>query len=431
MIIRVDNFRVLMVAGGKGTRSSNPSVPKILQEVAPGVTIFEIHLQNFERAGLKRITLLLGFGSEQVILEAKKLQNKFPQMSLEWQVESSQQGTFLPVRNALQSLHESHYIVVLGDIAIRADFKDLILRWKASSVEMAVTVHPNLHPNDSDRVIINDCGLVDIFFAKRTAAGTDHSRPSRSLAGVIMFTKDRGLDIKNLSEDVTFNALGIGEIEKGVLAINSSYYFHDSGTGDRIRKIRSEYQEGAFTLRGSTNRAAIFLDRDGTIFKNLGTGRTKLYQDEIAPALGESIRMTNLAGIPVFIVTNQPGVAKGQIDVDDPHQVQKQIEVDLLKYAAFIDDYKFCPHHPEIGFKGEVLKYKIECNCRKPKPGMIQQLADEHCISLKDSFFIGDSQFDLEAARNAGMKFVYADYNGSNFLRTDLAIDMARKEILQ
>ena len=143
VIIRVDNFRVLMVAGGKGTRSSNPSVPKILQEVAPGVTIFEIHLQNFERAGLKRITLLLGFGSEQVILEAKKLQNKFPQMSLEWQVESSQQGTFLPVRNALQSLHESHYIVVLGDIAIRADFKDLILRWKASSVEMAVTVHPN------------------------------------------------------------------------------------------------------------------------------------------------------------------------------------------------------------------------------------------------------------------------------------------------
>jgi histidinol-phosphate phosphatase family protein len=426
----MDTFRVLLVAGGKGTRSLDPSLPKILQEVAPGITILELHLQNFQKANLTYITLLLGFGSDRVILEAKKLQIKYPQLSLSWKVESSQQGTFLPVMSALQSLDENNCIVVLGDIVISADYKHLIKRWKDSSAEIAVVVHPNLHPQDSDRVIVNDNDLIDIFISKNITENIAHQRPSRSLAGVIFFTKKRGSNIRNLSDDITFNALTAEEIKLGVVAINSSHYFHDAGTAERIRKIRSDYKEGFLALRGSAIRAGIFLDRDGTIFKDLGTSRKSIYEDEITPALGESIRKANLSGIPIFVVSNQPGVAKGQLTINDPHRVQMQIEGNLLKYAAIIDDYNFCPHHPEIGFPGEVIRYKVKCNCRKPRPGMIEEIADKHGISLEDSFLIGDSDFDMEAARNAGIKFIHADHNGENFLRTDFAIDKARNEIL-
>jgi histidinol-phosphate phosphatase family protein len=83
------------------------------------------------------------------------------------------------------------------------------------------------------------------------------------------------------------------------------------------------------------------------------------------------------------------------------------METELGKAGAYVDDIYFCPHHPDKGFAGERSEYKIDCECRKPKPGMILAAAEKYNIDLAQSYMVGDEIKDAEAGRAAGCKDVY------------------------
>ena len=142
---------------------------------------------------------------------------------------------------------------------------------------------------------------------------------------------------------------------------------------------------------------AVFFDRDGVLNEEIGY----LFEvEKFKWTLGAIDSLCNEKNFLVIVVTNQSGVARNFYAEDDVKKIHDFMQNDLKNFGAHIDAFYYCPHHPE----GVVEKYKKVCNCRKPKPGMILQAAKDFDIDLKQSILFGDSQRDIDAAKNAGLK---------------------------
>ncbi|UKI29412.1 MAG: D-glycero-beta-D-manno-heptose 1,7-bisphosphate 7-phosphatase [Clostridium sp.] len=155
----------------------------------------------------------------------------------------------------------------------------------------------------------------------------------------------------------------------------------------------------------ANKQKAVFLDRDGTINEYVGFLR-KEEDFRLMPGVSEAIKKINNSGYLAIVVTNQPVIARGEVTEDELEEIHKKMETLLGLDGAYIDDIYYCPHHPDKGFEGEIPELKIECDCRKPKTGMLEKAAREHNIDLSSSIMIGDSTLDIKMAENAGMQSV-------------------------
>ena len=144
---------------------------------------------------------------------------------------------------------------------------------------------------------------------------------------------------------------------------------------------------------------AIFLDRDGTINEEVGY-LDSLDKLKIIPAAYEAIQLINISGMKAIVVTNQSGVARGIFNEKLVKQTHVIIQAALLEKKASIDKFYYCPHHPTEG----TGIYLQNCNCRKPLPGMLLQAAHDLDIELGNSYMIGDTYRDMEAAKKVGVK---------------------------
>ena len=154
----------------------------------------------------------------------------------------------------------------------------------------------------------------------------------------------------------------------------------------------------------AASRPAAFLDRDGVLNFDDGYIGTR---DRIrwTPGVVSAIRTLNEAGYLVFVITNQSGVARGMFSEQDVHDLHDWMRDELQRDGARIDDFRFCPHHAE----GSVADYAFDCDCRKPKPGMLRDLMSAWPVRAQGSFVIGDKPSDLEAAKAAGLPgFLFA-----------------------
>jgi D-glycero-D-manno-heptose 1,7-bisphosphate phosphatase len=144
-------------------------------------------------------------------------------------------------------------------------------------------------------------------------------------------------------------------------------------------------------------RAGVFLDRDGTVIveKNYLSDPDEV---ELIPSAGEAIARLNRLAIPVVIVTNQAGIARGYFPESRIAEVHSRLDQLLAEFDARIDRYEYCPHHPTEG-TGD---YRIDCDCRKPRPGMLIRSAAALNIDLTKSLMVGDRPGDLDAGANAG-----------------------------
>ena len=154
-------------------------------------------------------------------------------------------------------------------------------------------------------------------------------------------------------------------------------------------------------------RPAVFIDRDGTISEEVGyinhPSRFRVF-----PYSAPAIKLLNESGWLVFVVTNQAGVARGYFSEEMIKNVHERLEQDLETNGARLDAIYYCAHHPSLGEP----PYLLDCNCRKPRPGLIRQADGEFDIDLKKSWMVGDRYSDVELARNAGVNsaFVMSGY---------------------
>jgi len=154
----------------------------------------------------------------------------------------------------------------------------------------------------------------------------------------------------------------------------------------------------------SAARPAAFLDRDGVL--NIDHGYVHRLADmDIVAGAGEAVRLLNEAGYLVIVVTNQSGVARGLYGEKDVERFNGELAKRLGVHGARIDAFYHCPHHPE----GSVARYRIDCDCRKPKPGMLTQAARDFAIDRSRSFLIGDRPGDSEAAAAFGITGISFD----------------------
>jgi D-glycero-D-manno-heptose 1,7-bisphosphate phosphatase len=145
-------------------------------------------------------------------------------------------------------------------------------------------------------------------------------------------------------------------------------------------------------------KPALFLDRDGVVLEMVDY-LNRVDQVALVPGVAAAIAGINRAGIPVAIVTNQSGVARGFLTETDLRDIHAHLEALLAREGARVDGIYYCPHHPDIGDG----PYRRQCDCRKPAPGMLKQAARDLGLDLARSVLIGDHATDIEAAQRAGI----------------------------
>ena len=159
-------------------------------------------------------------------------------------------------------------------------------------------------------------------------------------------------------------------------------------------------------------RPAVFIDRDGTISEEVGyVNHVSRYR--VFPFAAEAIRTLNEAGWLAVLVTNQAGVARGYFEEEMIGRVHGVLAEELTKGGARLDAVYYCPHHPSVGEP----PYRLDCDCRKPLPGLIRRAAAELDIDLAQSWMVGDRYSDTELARNAGVRaaFVLTGYGRGEY----------------
>lgn len=166
----------------------------------------------------------------------------------------------------------------------------------------------------------------------------------------------------------------------------------------------------------SVKKKAVLFDRDGVL--NVDSGYVYRYKNLCwIDGAREAVARLTKEGWLLFVVTNQSGVARGLYTEQDVMELHRQMNKELGKYGGNITEFFFCPHLNGA----KISRYNVDCDCRKPKPGMIIQAINKYSLIKENTFLIGDSERDIEAAIQAGIKgFLFEGSNLNSFLKNSL-----------
>jgi histidinol-phosphate phosphatase family protein len=400
--------QLIILAGGAGTRlkARLGDLPKPMIPIG-GKPLLE---HQVDLAKKYNFTDLIFFVHYRADLIGKHFGNgKNFGVRIRYILEEKPLGTAGAVLAGYQAL-APRFIVLYGDTMVNVDLGRIWNAHEQVKADATLLLHPNDHPFDSDLVEVDAESRVvafhnrphpenvwrqnlvnaGLYVVKKEALG--EFRKLASPSGVLDFGKD------------VFPAMVRGQ--KKLLGYNSPEFIKDIGTPERYDRINGQYAAG-IVQRSSLAEAqrTVFLDRDGTMVVDKDCLR-RTEDLELLPQVAEAIRKLNLAGWRTVVVTNQPVIAKGFCDEKELQNIHNKLESLLGREHSFLDRIYFCPHHPKKGFPGERPELKIDCDCRKPKIGMIRQAATDLNVDLAQSWLIGDTTTDLQAAKNAGVKSI-------------------------
>ncbi len=400
---------ICIIAGGKGTRSLNPDIPKSLQ-VINTKPLIDYQLALLDGLSNFEITFLLGYGSEKI----KSYINSHPKHSkifcLNMLNENKNLGTFNAARFYASTAKSEFTLYLLGDLFFKIDYSKYFNIERKIETSSIIFVHPTDHPNDSDLVDINKDFEITSFKLKNDENKKWAS--NNSVCGIFLVKNEMLLNYETMETDLTtFLLKSSMESEFKVDARKIIDIVIDTGTPDRIRKIDRIISSRNLSIVNKLNQC-IFIDLDDTLLPNLEIKNTET-NFAIHPEIIKSIKKINGLKIPLIVVSNQPGIAKNYFSELDFFKFRNKLELFLSDEGVYIDDWFICPHHPESGWEGENKSYKVICNCRKPKIGLFERANNIHNIALDKSFFLGNSDTDQLAADTAGIRFarVINDYS--------------------
>ena len=392
----------VIMAGGKGTRvaSVNSQIPKPLLPVA-GKPVLLHEIECLRRQGITDIILVIGHLGDRIVErfgDGRELG-----VHIEYINEEKPLGTAGALYYLRDRLTED-FLLLNGDLIFDVDFARLMAFHKVHDALVTLLVHPNDHPYDSGLVIADGDGCVRGWLTKEDERTWYKNCVNAGLHVLSprLLQKLEAPQKTDLDRELIRPLIPTGKI----YAYRSPEYVKDMGTPERITAVEQDIQSGLVQRKNLRERQrAVFLDRDGTINKYVGFLRD-INEMELLPGAAGAIREINQSGYLAIVVTNQPVIARGEVTWEELDEIHRKLETLLGQKGAYVDDIFICPHHPDKGFAGERPEYKIDCGCRKPKPGLLLQAAQKYNIDLTASWMVGDSDSDVMAGKAAGCRTV-------------------------
>lgn len=419
-------MKTVIMAGGKGTRIASiaSDIPKPMIPIA-GKPVLEHEIESLRTQGFCDIIITVSHLGHVIMDYFGDGSGVSPATGKPFGVQINYFFEEKPLGNAgalfqLRQQLQDDFLLLNADAVFDIDFNRFVTYHRKQKGLVTIFTHPNSHPYDSGLIITGENGVVNNWLTK------EDSRPryykNRVNAGLhvispqfleVMRHSVCGCEKIDLDRQLLKPLAGTGKM----FAYDSPEYVKDMGTPERYRAVCEDFVNGTVQAKNLLNKQkAIFLDRDGTINEYRGFIK-KPDELELIDGAVEAIKWINASGYLAIVVSNQPVVARGECSFEQLEQIHNKLETELGKQGAYVDAIYFCPHHPDRGFIGEIPELKIECSCRKPKPGMLLQAAHDFNIDLMQSYMIGDSERDIEAGIAAGCEAIFigkiADLKGN------------------
>lgn len=413
-------MKTVIMAGGKGTRISSIAngIPKPMIKIE-GKPVLEHELECLRDQGFTDIILTVSHLGNIIIdyfgdgLGISPVTGKPFGVNIEYYFEKEplgNAGALFKIRDKL----DSDFLLLNADAVFDVDFNRFVAFHKRYGGLVTLFTHPNSHPYDSGLIIAGKNKVVEQWLARdddrpayyrnRVNAGLHVINPSvLELSGIdVDKVGTEGENDKSIRVDLDRQLLkplaGTGKM----FCYDSPEYVKDMGTPDRYYSVCEDYKIGLVSGKNLKNKQkAVFLDRDGTINKYVGFLRS-VDEFELLDGVADAIKKINASGYLTIVVTNQPVIARGEMTFDELEVIHNKMETLLGKEGAYLDSIYYCPHHPHKGYAGERSELKFDCDCRKPKPGMLLKAAQDFNIDLSQSWVVGDGENDVRAGQNAG-----------------------------
>lgn len=397
------NNSIVIMAGGQGSRLKRKlkSIPKSLAPIGEKTILdYQIdHLNNYKNID---IHFCLGHGSTQILEHLKKTNLKFTYL-----IEKKPLGTYGALYESKKFLNDN-FFVLFGDVITNFEIDFGFEEFKNSNSDFLIISRYTDHPEDSDLINFDKDKRVNKI--SRNKNYSDLTSPIGN-TGLFYGKKSSIKEHKKTKEPDIFKHYLAQNLENfNVKTILSNSYIKDLGTEERLNKESKDLD-----LKLTPKSKIVFFDRDETIIDNNEKNITEdLKFKKNALSLIKKLQKENYS---LFLITNQPGVAKGFCSLEDVENFHNYIQNYLIsnKVKPF-EHIKFCPHHPEKGHVGERKKFKINCKCRKPKNEMVEEILSEFNLNEKnlDLLFIGDTINDFELSQKYTSNFFLIKSNFSN-----------------
>ena len=407
-------FDVVIACGGLGSRikSLTKECPKPLFPIKDVSTI-ERCFHQLKNYSFKKIFLTLGYKNEFFYKTIRQLERKL-NIQIEIFIEQIPLGECGALWEIKEKLSEE-FIFLNGDLIFSIDFDRLIYFHQRLKSNLTLVTHTSDHPEDSDLVSAPNGTLITELFFK----GSQNKYKNNAYlgnSGICIIRKDLLNKIeapKKREPKSVFNYIvrNTFNLKINIYSYNTTEYIKDMGTPSRFKVVENDIEKKKLILKNYLNsQKALFLDRDNTLIKcpigfYILDSKDIYFIDKNISKISIIAKEYNF----VCLVTNQPALSMGKLSLEKLNEINSTIVKYCLTKGLKIDVITFCPHHPHIGFKNEVLALKRDCFCRKPNPGLFFEQAFLRNINLGQSLMIGDSENDSKSAKNSGCKFIKVD----------------------
>lgn len=415
-MITPSDVQVVVLMGGLGTRLKDytKECPKSLVDVC-GRPFFDYQLDLLTAWGFKKFVFLIGYRAE--MIEEYYGDGGSRGISIRYSYDGEKLlGTGGAVRRALDLL-EDDFLLIYGDSFMDIDYAETLYRYergRAAGAKALMTVLNNNDRFDKSNVVMKDNTLVlyDKHNPTSEMGYIDYGVCMYSKELFLRYEKDEAFDIADLLHELSLSGM--------IVAQKVTKRFYEIGSPASYEEFTAYAKHRFFE-----DHPAVFVDRDGVINEIVWNddieqldSPMKVSQFVFLPGVADALRTFKEKGYYIFVVTNQPGAAKGKTDLATLYDINTYMLDSLSKEGVDIDDLFMCPHYPkELAQTKEKFLIR-KCNCRKPEPGLIYRAMRKYRLDMNASYMIGDSCSDVLAGAAVGLSTIFTG---------DLKCDLCKK----